>query len=1134
MCIMMFFNLRRREGSEKAHRALRPGVVRLRLLLSVVVALGLWVLMPADAAGQQPNNAPTVEPPNITIEAPSAVEGEELVFVITGDKAARGTIHYEVLGKGDTGPSGELAEGVAMVGDDYQNPSASDTSGLKSSGDGKGTAHFFVSPDEQTREIRVPIAEDGVKEGDESIWLKLTFQTRGNLRFPRSANNLERLTLWVEGTVSDKFYLVSVSHEEGAEGESLTFEVEVAGIGVGTVQYEAASGYGTHQYIPALKDEDFPEVEGTLTFGRNGPRKQTVTVSLTNDDLVENTEQFRLQLWYPTGSLRVVDANDDNIGDPGIGIIHSEDTVKLKKTEEVKVEEGNVAEVSFALDRPLETGESAQIKARLRRSCGTGSHRAEGGLDFASAKSLTMRFSEGNQTATWSIPTFEDDLDEPEECFRVEVAQAEAIGVDLSPQGAEFSETATFSVDVSITDNDDPPTFVFTQPEVVEPDEPRPGATPPGGTAELRFPIALDRPSGKTVTVKYAQGQWSGHDADLLATSGVDYEAISPGTLTFKPGEVLKHVTVTVKGDFLEELDEKVLLSLTQPGNACFPASGSCGQTALLIGTIKNDDRNITLTLSLKDDRVPEGQNAELVGTLSHPVPVLRELIFNIQPLGTGETGGGTAQLDQDYRLPALELIDSVQTLPFAFKAGETEKTLLISALADSVEGEGIETVNFGVRDVSLKLPVGGFVFVRTARPHILKEVFGPRYRPEDITADIDTPVLNILDGPALSVAPVKEKVTEGGSAGFEVTLSEPVATDVTFSWKTEDGGGGASADRTARAGSDYVSQPSKQETIPAGETSLLLEVQTLQDTVDEWDQNFSVMLAGASVVLDEPRALGIIRDNDPRPKMSISDATASEGSLLTFTVTLSAVSEKEITVGWHTEDGTATVADHDYWHMQRESVTFAPGDLSKEITILTRADNRNELNEHFRVELFHAPEVSYSDSTGKGTIRNDDPVEISIADAPPVDEGADARDRKANFVITLSTPQTKAITLQWETTQGVGGPHDIAEGDDGTPGVLRDGVYIQGDKDFTPVSATPVTFAIGETEKTVSVTVLDDRHTENEENFGVVLKKNAGDNTEISFKRSTAYGTIRDNESDALWINSPTVIEEGNQDKKI
>jgi hypothetical protein len=95
------------------------------------------------------------------------------------------------------------------------------------------------------------------------------------------------------------------------------------------------------------------------------------------------------------------------------------------------------------------------------------------------------------------------------------------------------------------------------------------------GTKTMSFPVALSAASTQTVTIGYAT-------ADGTATAGTDYLAAS-GTLTFKPGETAKTISVTVNGDTIVEPDETFTVSLSKA------TSVGLG-TASATGTITNDD----------------------------------------------------------------------------------------------------------------------------------------------------------------------------------------------------------------------------------------------------------------------------------------------------------------------------------------------------------------------------------------------------------------------------------------------------------------------------------------------------------------------------------------------------------------
>jgi hypothetical protein len=113
-------------------------------------------------------------------------------------------------------------------------------------------------------------------------------------------------------------------------------------------------------------------------------------------------------------------------------------------------------------------------------------------------------------------------------------------------------------------------------------------------------------------------------------------------------------------------------------------------------------------------------------------------------------------------------------------------------------------------------------------------------------------------------------------------------------------------------------------------------------------------------------------------PQITISDVTAREGrsgtTLFVFTVSLSDPSDQAVTVHFSTADGTAissgTGADY---QAQSGTLTFAPGETTKTITIVVNGDRTKEADETFFVNLSDAVGATVLDGQGLGTIQNDD-----------------------------------------------------------------------------------------------------------------------------------------------------------------
>jgi hypothetical protein len=213
--------------------------------------------------------------------------------------------------------------------------------------------------------------------------------------------------------------------------------------------------------------------------------------------------------------------------------------------------------------------------------------------------------------------------------------------------------------------------------------------------------------------------------------------------------------------------------------------------------------------------------------------------------------------------------------------------------------------------------------------------------------------------------------VTEGNSgavgAVFTVTLSAASTQTVTVQFMTANG--------TAVAGSDFQSTAGTLTFAP-GETSKTIAVPVIGDRLGEPNETYFVNLSSpTNAVIADGQTTGAIVDDEPR--ISIGDVSRSEGgrgqtTLFTFTVTLSAAYDQPVTMSFRTVNGTAG-AGSDYI-ANSGTLTFAPGQTTKTITIEVKGDDKREANETFYLDLFgNSSNSLFTKSRGIGTILNDD-----------------------------------------------------------------------------------------------------------------------------------------------------------------
>ncbi|HEY9882154.1 MAG TPA: glycoside hydrolase family 9 protein [Thermosynechococcaceae cyanobacterium] len=229
-------------------------------------------------------------------------------------------------------------------------------------------------------------------------------------------------------------------------------------------------------------------------------------------------------------------------------------------------------------------------------------------------------------------------------------------------------------------------------------------------------------------------------------------------------------------------------------------------------------------------------------------------------------------------------------------------------------------------------------------------------------------------------------------------------------------------------------------------------------------------------------------------PSLSINDLKVTEGNTgtksATFDVWLSQASSKPITVQYATANGTAS-SDSDYV-AQANTLTFAPGETTKTISVAVKGDTIVEPDETFLVKLSSPSNATISKAQGTGTIVNDDQAptlptlpQLSINDLT-ITEGNSGL-ANAVFTVNLATASTQTITVNYATA------NDTA---------------IAG-TDYTAKAST-LTFAPGQTTQTISVPVIGDTVSEATETF----KVNLSNATNATIARSQGSGTILDNDA--------------------
>jgi chitinase len=243
---------------------------------------------------------------------------------------------------------------------------------------------------------------------------------------------------------------------------------------------------------------------------------------------------------------------------------------------------------------------------------------------------------------------------------------------------------------------------------------------------------------------------------------------------------------------------------------------------------------------------------------------------------------------------------------------------------------------------------------------------------------------------------------------------------------------------------------------------------------------------------LDAAAALSVA----PPVDVSIAGGSIVEGNAgtkgLAFTVRLAAAASATVMVNWATANGTAT-AGSDYV-AQSGIVSFAPGETTKTITIDILGDTVIEGNETFTVGLSGPSEnARIAVGTATGTVTNDD---VAVAPALAI-AGVTAAEGQGKFLftVTLNGASTSTVSVRFATANG-------------TAKSGRNGDYL--------ATSGTLSFAPGETTKTVAVTINNDKVAEANETFTVQLSSAVN----ATITTATATGTILDDDTAAAFAS--------------
>lgn len=848
-------------------------------------------------------------PATVTIADVIVSEGNQAEVILQVNKAVQGgvTINYSTV------------DGSAKMNDDYLSKT--------------GVVNFSGANNEQ-QSIFIDGVSDVVVENQEDYSINYS-----------TSHTLVNVPVSSLVTINDDDGLATVTVEDISfnENSSGTFAVSVD---------KAVQGGFTLDYtltdITAIGGTDYHNTPGSIVFSGADNQIIDVVIPAINDDVVETSEGFRINL---STNNDLVDDRDN-----ATATILDDDNSVLLITNQSANEDGTLT-FDITLSQAVDGGTNV--------TCSFADVTAIGGVDYNNSNQVLNFAGTAGETHTLSVPLINDDIVENDETFTVHLSSsntlindnATATGIITNDDGV-----ATVSVSDVIINEDENAIITFTVDKAVqngfeityaaasgtamldEDFSSNVGSIVFDGTAGQSQSIIINTiddavvESSESYVLNYASNSVLAQiavfstvaitDNDGQATITVSNVSVNEGGNT---GITLK-LNKAVQGGF----DLSYLFTDVETnGTDDYEAAGTPLHFTGIV------DEEITLTVTAKNDDLVEGNETftvELtpsIALVEKPndvvVTIIDEDSANLTvedvTVNENESMTFTVTLNKavsggvvvDYAITALSAtagtdytVISNGQLAFAGTANETQ-TFTIDIIDDAL----IET------DEQLQVALSS---------------------QDSQVGDDDTAIGTIIDNDGTATITVADvTVDEAAQAIVTLTLDKAVQGGFDVAFQTQAGTAG-SADYTATSGTLTFNG--------AANESQTVTVSLSDDQVVELSEDLSVLLTESHSLVIVPASAAInITDNDGIVTLSVEDISIDE----TGSGEIIIKADKAIQGGFevvYSLSGITAVADVDFIN-KTNTVSFA-GDAGEEHTISIDAidDSEVDVDETFSFSL--------------------------------------------------------------------------------------------------------------------------------------------------------------------------------------
>ena len=290
--------------------------------------------------------------------------------------------------------------------------------------------------------------------------------------------------------------------------------------------------------------------------------------------------------------------------------------------------------------------------------------------------------------------------------------------------------------------------------------------------------------------------------------------------------------------------------------------------------------------------------------------------------------------------------------------------------------------------------------------------------------------------------------------------------------------------------------------------------------------------------IIGTASATGVIRNDDASLAIAATSADKAEGqsgsTSFTFTVTRTGDLSGGASASWAVGGEGVNGADFTGGELPSGVVNFAAGESSKVVTVEVAGDTAVEANESFSVTLSNpSTGAVIGTASATGVIRNDD-TSLAIAATSADKAEGDIGATPFTFTVTRSGDLSGTSSVHWAVSGDAVTDSDFIPTEDLLPEAdylsfiaSIAGVFFP---DFSLfgglMPAGDVSFAAGESAKTITVWGLGETLVEGDQNFTVTL---SGASAGTLIEGATAEGTLREDDAPvagSVFISDVSVTE--------